>query len=172
MHPHWTLLCSSLNITMQCSASSSTILTHRMQIRRKGAIQGLTAKVRAPKRVNRARAVQMALLLVKKTSISPNFLENVSFSRNQDIKLQISGRKPACSICLGCLAQPKQTKKPLQSPLRETEEQKRSTSPLDLASGNLSGAAIVAAAVSRVQQPTCDSMPNLACNIVSKVTFM
>ena len=82
------------------------------------------AKTRAPKKVNRNRAVQMALLLVQITSRSPNFLENVSFSRKWDIKLQISGREPACSICLGCLAQPKQNKEPLQFPLRETEEQK------------------------------------------------
>ena len=113
-----------LNGTMQCSASSSEILTCRMQVRQKGAIQGLTAKTRAPKMVNRARAVQVVLLLVQTTSRSPNFLENVSFSRNQDIKLQIASRKPACSICLGCLAQPKQNKKPFQFPLRETEEQK------------------------------------------------
>ena len=75
--------------------------------------------------VNHAREVQMALLLVQKTSISQkNFLENISFTRNWDIKLPISGRKPACSICLGCLAQPKQNKKSLQFPLREIEKQK------------------------------------------------
>ena len=124
VHPHWTLLCSSLNITMQCSASSSTTLTLRMKIRRNGAIQGLMAKARAPRSVNRARAVQVVLLLVKTTSRSPNFLENVLFARKQNIKLQISGREPAWSICLGCLIQPKQNKNPLQFPLRETEEQK------------------------------------------------
>ena len=125
MHPHWTLLCSLLNGKMLRSASSSANLTHRMQVKRqKGAIQGLVAKTRAPKMVNRARAVQMALLTVQTTSRSPNFLANISFSRNWAIKLLISGRKPACSICLGCLAQPKQNKNPLQFPLRETEEQK------------------------------------------------
>ena len=82
-------------------------------------------KTRALKMVNRARAVQVVLLLVQITSRSPNFLENISFARNWDIKLQIAGRKPACSICLGCLAQPKQNKKPLQFPLRETERAKR-----------------------------------------------
>ena len=81
-------------------------------------------KTRAPKKVNRAKAVQVVLLLVKITSRSPSFLENVSFSGKRDTKLQISGRKLACSICLGCLAQPKQNKIPLQFPLRETEEQK------------------------------------------------
>ena len=74
--------------------------------------------------VNRARAVQMALLPVKTTNRSPNFLAHVSYARNQAIKLPIADRKPACSICLGCLAQPKQNKKPLQFPLIETEEQK------------------------------------------------
>ena len=95
-------------------------LTCSMQVRRKGAIH----KIKAPKKVNRTRAVQMVLLLVQKTSRSPSFLANVSFARKQDTKLQIAGRELACSICLGCLAQPKQNKNPLQFPLRETEEQK------------------------------------------------
>ena len=120
MHPYWMLLCSFLNGTMQCSASSSAILTCRMQVRRKGTIH----KTRAPKKANRAKAVQVVLLLVQITSRSPSFLENVSFSRKRDIKLQIAGRELTCSICLGCLAQPKQNKNPLQFPLRETEEQK------------------------------------------------
>ena len=125
MHPHWMLLFSFLNGKMQRSAISSAALTCRIQAKsRKGAIQGLMAKTRAPKKVKHARAVQMALLVVKITSRSPNFLENILFSRNWDIKLQISGRKPACSICLDCLAQPKQNKEPLQFPLRETGEQK------------------------------------------------
>ena len=91
---------------------------------RMGAIQGLAAKTRAPKMENRARAVLLALLSVQTISRSPNFLENVSLSRNQAIKLMISSRKPTCSFFLGCLAQPKQNKKSLQFPLRETEEQK------------------------------------------------
>ena len=81
-------------------------------------------KTKAPKKVNHAKAVQVVLLLVEITRRSPNFLENVSFARKWDIKLQIAGREPTCSICLGCLAQPKQNKNPLQFPLRETEEQK------------------------------------------------
>ena len=120
MHPHWMLLCSLLNGMMQRSASSSAILTCRMQVRRKGAIH----KTKAPKKVNRTRVVQVVLLLVKITSRSPSFLANVSFSRKRDTKLQIASRELACSICLGCLAQPKQNKNPLQFPLRETEEQK------------------------------------------------
>ena len=166
MHPHWMLICSLLNSTMQHSASSSVILTCRMQVKQNGAIQ----KTKAPKMVNRTRAVQMALLLVKITSRSPNFLANVSFARKQDTKLQIASRELACSICLGCPAQPKQNKNPLQFPLRETEEQKRSTSPLALASGSLGGAAIAAAAASHMQQPNYDSMPNIVCDIVSTVT--
>ena len=66
----------------------------------------------------------MVLLLVQITSRSLSFLANVSFSRKWDTKLQIAGREHACCICLGCLAQPKQNKNPLQFPLRETEEQK------------------------------------------------
>ena len=124
VHPHWMLLCSSLNGMMQCSVSSSAILPQKMQARWKGAIQGLTAKTKVLKMGNRAGAVQVVHLLVQKTSRSPSFLVNVSFYRNLDIKLQISGRKPACSNCLGCLAQPKQNKKPLQFSLREIEEQK------------------------------------------------
>ena len=95
-----------------------------MQVRQKGAIQGLMAKARVPNKVNHAKAVQVVLLLVKITSRSPYFLVNVLFARNWDIKLLIAGREPACSICLGCLAQPKKYKKPLQFALRETEEQK------------------------------------------------
>ena len=125
LHPHWTLLYSSLNGTMQCSARISAVLAHRRQVRRKGAIQGLTAKVRAPKWVNHNRALQLALLLVKIASRSPNYLENISSSRNQYIKLQISGGKPACSICLGCLMQSKQNKKPFQFPFRKTKGQKK-----------------------------------------------
>ena len=136
---------------MQCSASSSAILICRMQVRRKGAIQSLLAKIRAPKRVNRTRTVQMALLLVKITSRSPNFLENIFFSRNHDIKLQIANRKPACSICLGFLAQPSRTKNLFSSPLGKLKSKKRSNSPLDLASGILGGAAITAAAASHMQ---------------------
>ena len=124
VHPHWALLFSSLNGMMQHSSSSSAILTRRMQVRWKGAIQGLMAKARAPKKVNRTKAVQVVLLLVKTTSRSPNFMENVLFARNQDTKLQISGRKPACSICVGYLAQPKWNTKLLQFPLREIKEQK------------------------------------------------
>ena len=135
MHPDWMLLYSLLNGTMQHSASSSAILTCRMQVRQKGAIQGLTTKARVLKKVNRTRVVQMALLLVKITSGSPNFLENVLFARNQDINLQISCREPACSICLDCLAQPKPNKNPLQFPLGKPKSKKRFTSPLDLASG-------------------------------------
>ena len=70
----------------------------------KGRNLGPTAKRRVPKMVNCPRAVQMALLPLQKTSRSPNFLENVLFSRKQAIKLLITGRKPTCSICLGCLA--------------------------------------------------------------------
>ena len=70
MYPHWTLLCSWLNSTMQYSASSSAIMTHSMQVRQKGAIQGLTAKARIPKWVNHAGEIQMALLLVQITSRS------------------------------------------------------------------------------------------------------
>ena len=125
MHPHWMLLCSLLNGTMLCSASSSIALTCRMQVKsRKGAIQGLTAKTRALKMVNRIRGVQMALLLVQTTSRSQNFLINISFTRDWAIKLLISRKKPACSICLDCLAQPKQNNNPFQFPLRETKEQK------------------------------------------------
>ena len=120
MHPHWMLLCSLLNGTMQCSASCSAILTCRMQVRRKGAIY----KTKAPKKVNRTKAVQVVLLLVQITSRSPSFLANVSFARQWDTKLQVAGRELACSIYLDCLAQPKQNKNPLQFPLRETEEQK------------------------------------------------
>ena len=109
---------------MQCPASINVILTHKMQVRQKSTIQGLPTKIGVPKRVNRARAVQMALLLVKITSRSPNFLENISFARKWYIKLQVSGREPAYSICLGCLAQPILNKEPLQFPLRETKEQK------------------------------------------------
>ena len=71
-----------------------------MQARsREGAIQGLTAKTRAPKKVNHTRAVQMAFLLVQKMSRRPNFLANVSFARKQDIKLQISGKSsPAAFV--------------------------------------------------------------------------
>ena len=87
---------------------------------RKGAIH----KTKAPKKVNHAKAVQVVLLLVQITSRSPNFLANVSFARKQDIKLQIAGRELACSICLGCLAQPKQNKYPLQFPLGQTKQQK------------------------------------------------
>ena len=160
------LLCSLLNGTMQCSASSSAILTCRMQVRQKGAIH----LNKAPKKVNRTKAVQVVLLLVQITSRSPNFLANVSFSRNQDIKLQIAGRELACSICLGCLAQPKQNKNLFSSPLGKLKSKKRSTSPLDLASGSLGGAAIAAAAASCMQQPNCNSMPNIACDIVTTVT--
>ena len=104
MHPHWMLQCSLLNGTMQCSASSSAILTYRMQVRQKGAIY----KTRVPKKVNHGKAVQVVLLLVQITSRSPSFLANVLFTRKRDIKLQISSRELACSICLGCVAQPKQ----------------------------------------------------------------
>ena len=155
-----------LNGMMQCSASSSAILTCRMQVRRKGAIH----KTKAPKKVNRAKTVQVVLLLVQITSRIPSFLANVLFSRKQDTKLQISGRELACSICLGCPAQPKQNKNPLQFPLGKLKSKKRSTSPLDLASGSLGGAVMAAAAGSRMQQSTCDSMPNFACDIASTVT--
>ena len=114
-----------LNGTMLCLARCSAILTHRMQVkRRKGANQGLTAKKKAPRMANRARAVQIALLPVQTTSRRPNFLVNVLFSRNQAKKLLIYSRKPTCSTCLGYLAQLKQNTKPIQFPLRETEEQK------------------------------------------------
>ena len=122
--------------------------------------------------VNHARAVQVVLFLVQTTSRSLNLLENVLFSRKQDRKLQIASRNPACSIYLGCLAQPKQNKKPLQFPLMEIKEQIEVYCPLDLASGNLGGAGIPAAAASCMQQPNCNSMPNLAHNIVSTATVI
>ena len=92
-----------------------------MQVGRKGAIH----QTKAPKKVNRAEVVQVVLLLVQVTSRSPSFLANVLFARKQVIKLQISGSKLTCSIYLGCLAQPKQNKNPLQFPLRKTEVQKK-----------------------------------------------
>ena len=155
---------------MPCSASSSVILTHRMQVKsRKGAIHSITAKTRAPKIEKRARAVLLAIIPVKTTSRSPIFLANILFAKNQTIKLPITGRKPACSACLDCLAQPKQNTKPLQFPIWKLKSKKRSTSPLDLASGNLGGAAITAAVASHIQQPNCDSMPNIACNVACAV---
>ena len=119
VHPHWMLLCSLMNGMLK---SSSAILTYKMQVeRRKGAIQGLMAKTRALKMVSRARAVQLALLPVKPTFRSLNSIVNILFARNQAIKLPTTSKKPACSICLGGLAQPKQNKKLLQFPLRETK---------------------------------------------------
>ena len=137
MHPHWAPVYSLLNGTMLCLASSSTILTHKIQVkRRKGSIQVLTAKTREPKMVNHTRAFQMALLPVQ-TTRCPNFLANVLFSRNQAIKLK---------------------------------SKRRSTSPLDLASGNLGGTVIAAAVASCMQQLNCNSMLNIACNIAYTIT--
>ena len=152
MHPHWTLLCSLLNGTILCSASNSTILTWRMQAkRRKDTIQSLAGKTRAPKIVNHAIAAQIALPPVKKTSRSPSFLENVSFSTNQGIKLLFDSTKPTCSIFLSCQANPNRTEYLFSFFLGKLKSKKRSTSPPDMACGNLGGAAIVTAATSNLQ---------------------
>ena len=50
------------------------------------------------------------------------------------------------------------------------KSKKRSISPLDLASGRLGGIAIAAAIASHIKQPNCNSMPNIAHNIVRAVT--
>ena len=90
------LLWSLLNGMILHSASSSTALTCRMLARNtKGTIQGLMAKTRAPKMVNRTRAVQIVFLPVKTASRITNFLSNISFSKNWAIKLLIAGEKPA-----------------------------------------------------------------------------
>ena len=85
------------------------------------------------------------------TNRSPNFLENVSFSRNWAIKLLIAGRNATCSICLGCLAQLR-LKNHFIPPLGKLKSKRRSTNPLDLASGNLGGAVIAAATASYEMQ--------------------
>ena len=65
---------------------------------------------------------------------------------------------------------PNRAKNLSSSPLGKLKKKKRSSSPLDLASRNLGGVAIVAAAAFHMQQPNCDSMPNIERDIVSTVT--
>ena len=142
-------------------ASFSVILTHRMQVkRRKGTIQVLIAKTKAPKMVNCTRSVQIVFLPVKITIRSPNFLENIFFSRNWAIKLLIAEILPVAFVWI-VEHNPNRTKNLFSFPLGKLKNKKRSTSPLNLASGNLGGAAIAIATESCMQQPIVTACPTL-----------
>ena len=71
---------SSLDAAMQLAEQYDAIFS-KQQVnpdpQNAGQAKGHNPKKKAPKLVNRARAVQVVLLLVQTTSVSPHFLENV-----------------------------------------------------------------------------------------------
>ena len=116
---------------------------------KKGAVQGLMAKIKLSKRVITLRksGSSGASTSVNNYSEAQLFLENVSFFRNWDIKLLDFWQKSRLQYLFGLSSITQTEQKNLfSSPLGKLKSKKISTSLMDLASGNLDSAAIETAA--------------------------